>query len=429
MLQRLVTGLGFRDERPPAQAAARAFLFPQWKMPVQPEAIVSLYRELQDYVGWLPEDNQRMVELGPIVAPSLSPLIDDFYREIEKHSSARQVIVGGAAQVERLKQTLLQWIRELFSGNYDDHYVHRRWRVGRRHVEIGLDQVFANAALSRLRKGLLSAAREGWTRDPDSLAITKRSLNMLLDLDCALIQAAYQDEFSNRLQRVERLAAIGQVAGGVAHELRNPLNVVKTSVYYLRNAKMVTPEKYAEHLGRIERQVETADRVISALSSFAKLPTPELNSFSLADCVEQALVSNPLPPQVHCKASPDLNQYRVLADFNQLLIVIGNLIRNACEAMPQGGTLSFCAQLLPDYVELSVSDTGTGIPADALSRVMEPFYSTKARGIGLGLALASSIVGRNGGKLRVESEEGQGTTFTIKLLADRSAENLSGAAS
>ena len=396
---------------------------------MQPEAIVSLYRELQAYVGWQSDDNVRMVELGTIVAPSLTPLIDDFYQEIERHSAARQVIVGGVAQVGRLKLTLLQWICELFSGNYDDDYVHRRWRVGRRHVEIGLDQVFANAALSRLRKGLLSAARERWTRDPDSLATAKRSLNMLLDLDCALIQAAYQDEFSNRLQRVERLAAIGQVAGGVAHELRNPLNVVKTSVYYLRNAKAVTPEKYAEHLGRIERQVETADRVITALSSFARMPTPELNAFDLRDCVEQALASNPVSPPVRCEVSPDLDEYRVLADFNQMLIVIGNLIRNACEAMPQGGTLSFSAQAIPDYVELSVSDTGIGIPADALSKVMEPFYSTKARGIGLGLALASSIASRNGGKLRVASDEGRGTTFTVKLLAARLTESNTGAAS
>ncbi|HVW02283.1 MAG TPA: protoglobin domain-containing protein [Planctomycetaceae bacterium] len=396
---------------------------------MQPEQIVSLYRELQQYVGWEPEDNQRILELGPVVAPSLQPLIDDFYLEIERHPAARNVIVGGNAQVERLKQTLLHWIRELFSGNYGDDYVHRRWRVGRRHVEIGLDQVFANAALSRLRKGLLRAARESWPRDPNSLAAAKRSLNMLLDLDCALIQAAYQDEFSNRLQRVERLAAIGQVAGGVAHELRNPLNVIKTSVYYLRNARNVSPDKYNEHLGRVERQVEIADRVITALSNFAKLPTPELNAFSLGECVEQAISSNPVPPRVKCDVALELNNYGVLADFNQMLIVLGNLIRNACEAMPDGGTLRFTAVRIPDFVELSVSDTGTGIPAEELSRIMEPFYSTKTRGIGLGLALASSIVGRNGGKLRVTSEVGKGTTFVVKLLADRSTDGHAGAAS
>ncbi len=105
---------------------------------------------------------------------------------------------------------------------------------------------------------------------------TVRALNKLLDLDLAIIEDAYQAEYMARLQRSERLATLGQVAGGVAHELRNPLNVVKTSVYYLLNARNPTPEKQAEHLRRIERNVELADNVITALSNFAKVPVPDL---------------------------------------------------------------------------------------------------------------------------------------------------------
>src|SRR5205823_291831 len=101
-----------------------------------------------------------------------------------------------------------------------------------------------------------------------------------------------------RLQRTERLVAIGQVAGGVAHELRNPLNVVKTSVYYLLNARNPTPEKKTEHLQRIERQVLLADRVISALSNFAKLPVPNLHPFSIEALVREALEFNPSPDSV-----------------------------------------------------------------------------------------------------------------------------------
>src|SRR5438093_8079356 len=107
----------------------------------------------------------------------------------------------------------------------------------------------------------------------ESLSI-RRSLNTLLDLDLAIIEDAYQAEYTARQQRTERLAAIGQVAGGIAHELRNPLNVVKTSVYYLLNARNPTPAKTAEHLQRIERHVVVADGVITALSNFARLPLP-----------------------------------------------------------------------------------------------------------------------------------------------------------
>ena len=100
---------------------------------------------------------------------------------------------------------------------------------------------------------------------PKNYCWSVESLNKLLDLDLAIIEDAYQTEFQRRQAVAERLATIGKVAGGVAHELRNPLNVVKTSVYYLLNAKNAPPEKIKTHLERIERQVGVADRVITAL--------------------------------------------------------------------------------------------------------------------------------------------------------------------
>src|SRR5262245_5137418 len=232
------------------------------------EQLYNRYRELQAYVGWTDADAERIVDAAPLLEPYLSPLIDDFYDEIERHPDARKVITGGNAQIERLKGTLVAWLRELLAGRYDADYVARRWRVGWRHVEIGLDQVFTNVALSRLRRGLLRALDECPLPNPSEDPAIRRSLNTLLDLDLAIIEDAYQAEYADRLQRSERLAAIGQVAGGVAHELRNPLNVVKTSVYFLVNARNPTPEKRAEHLQRIERHVALADNVITALSNF-----------------------------------------------------------------------------------------------------------------------------------------------------------------
>jgi two-component system sensor kinase FixL len=107
-------------------------------------------------------------------------------------------------------------------------------------------------------------------------------------------------------------------------------------------------------------------------------------------------------------------------------IVFANLFRNAREAMPQGGRVAVTARLAGDAVETDVSDTGVGIPPDLLSRVMEPLYSTKARGLGLGLAIARAILEKNKGSLRVASEPGRGSTFTVRLSAAPAEEENQG---
>jgi signal transduction histidine kinase len=375
------------------------------------------YQELQRYVGWTPEDAKRVQAVAGLLEPRLRALVDDFYAEIERHPDAMKVITGGQQQIARLKGTLVRWLQELLAGPYENEYVMRRWKVGWRHVEIGLDQVFTNVALSRLRKGLHAALRESWRGDAHELLETRTSLNLLVDLDLAIIEDAYQAEYVARQQRTERLAAIGQVAGGIAHELRNPLNVVKTSVYYLLNAKNPTPEKQSEHLKRIERHVTLADGVITALSSFAKMPVPNLQPSPVGQCVQEALETNPVPDNIQVTIDCSSSLPPVLGDIDQLRIVFANLIRNAREAMPQGGLLSIKGQLANDALEISVTDTGVGIPPDDIHRIMEPLYSTKARGLGLGLAIALAILDKNKGNMRLTSEIGKGSSFTVRLTA------------
>lgn len=373
------------------------------------------YQELQCYVGWTAEDAARVQSIESLVAPRFGRLIDDFYAEIKKHPNARKAITGGEEQIARLKKSLHQWLTELFSGRYDREYVERRWRVGFRHVEIGLDQVYTNAALSRLRCGLLAGISAAWTSDTETLLLVRESLNKLLDLDLAIIEDAYQAEFQRRQAVAERLATIGKVAGGIAHELRNPLNVVKTSVYYLVNAKNAPPEKIKTHLERIERQVGVADRVITALNDFARLPIPQLEPVDMEACLRDIVEVTTLPGNIAVEWSLGLPPPRVLGDRAQLHIVFSNLVRNARDAMPNGGTLRFVMNAVGDYVETTVRDSGEGISPENLSRIFEPLYSTKAKGIGLGLSIAHEILGRHNGTLTVKSAPGAGSSFTVRL--------------
>jgi signal transduction histidine kinase len=388
------------------------------------DALYRRYQELESYVGWSEEDARRIQAVAPRLMAYLAPLIDDFYAEIERHPEAATVITAGREQIERLKGSLRGWLRELLSGPYDRAYVARRRRVGLRHVEIGLDQVYTNVALSRLRSGLIGATGATWQGDVTGLVATIQSINKLLDLDLAMIEDAYQSEYLARQQRVERLAAIGKVAGGVAHELRNPLNVAKTSVYYVLNARNPSPDKTSEHLRRIEQHIGVADGVVTALSNFARLPIPELRPFSVERCVKQALEANPIPEAIRLELDFPSSLPAALGDIDQVRIVFANLVRNARDAMPDGGQLIIRGSRQADTLEVAVTDTGVGISPDNMARIMEPLYSTKARGLGLGLALARDILEKHGGSLHVTSEPQRGSTFTAKLPAEVRTEDI-----
>jgi signal transduction histidine kinase len=384
---------------------------------MNPQELFQRYHLLQDYVGWIPEDTRRVVAAAPLVEPAFPALIDDFYAEILRHAPTRSVITGGEAQIQRLKATLLNWLRELVAGRYDADYVQRRWKVGYRHVEIGLDQVYTNVALSRLRLGLLRELFTAWTGTLEELTATAAAFHRLLDLDLAIIEDAYQAAYAARLQQSERFAAIGQMAGGVAHELRNPLNVIKTSIYYLLNARSPSAAKTAEHLNRIEKQVGLADGVITALTNFARLPVPDMRPFTVADCVRDVLQASPVPASIVVTVEIAASLPLALADRAQIQIVLANVVRNAVDAMPDGGRLTINGRHDKDHVVIAISDTGPGIPPANLERVTQPLFSTKPRGIGLGLSLARGIVAKNQGRFEIASEVGRGSTFTVCLLA------------
>ena len=230
-------------------------------------------------------------------------------------------------------------------------------------------------------------------------------------------RTAQLSDAQSELVKKEKLATLGQVAGGIAHEIRNPLNAVKTSAYYLLHAQNPSAEKRAEHLHRIDRQVALIDNVITALLDVAKLTEPSFHPLAIGECIDSVLLATTLPENIDVTFEIQDDLPAVLADKNQIPIVFRNLILNARDAMADGGTLAITANLAGGRVRVEIRDTGVGIPAEDLGRIMEPLFSTKSRGIGLGLAISHAVLKKNNGDLSVTSEPGKGSTFTVDLQA------------
>lgn len=218
-----------------------------------------------------------------------------------------------------------------------------------------------------------------------------------------------------QLVRSQRLAAIGQLASSMSHELRNPLSVLRSSAYYLRSRLADADEKVRKHLDIIEQEISNSDKIITDLLDFSRIKPPTLQRTYLNYIVEEALERVEIPPSVKLVRDLAEGLPPIQADAFQLEQVVVNLLTNAVQAMPQGGVLTVRTALREDSLVLEVSDTGCGIDPEHLERIFEPLFTTKSRGIGLGLTICKTLVENHGGTITVESTPGRGTTFTITL--------------
>ena len=227
----------------------------------------------------------------------------------------------------------------------------------------------------------------------------------LLELDAA----------QSRVVQSERLAAIGQLASAVGHELRNPLGVL-SNVFYILRQRLERDDPFVNRqLGTGEREVAAATLIVSDLLEYSKPRQPVFEAVDIGALVDEVLSVAPPPTGVELgrRLPPGLTPIR--ADRAQLRQVLLNLVSNAYDAMPEGGLLVIEADQQGDSIRFSVSDTGGGIDAEVLPRLFEPFFTTKAKGIGLGLSVANRIVEAHGGSLAATTREGTGASFTMTL--------------
>jgi signal transduction histidine kinase len=228
----------------------------------------------------------------------------------------------------------------------------------------------------------------------------------------------------------ERKVALGQIAGSMAHELRHPLGVISNSIYYLQTIFSEADESTNEHMSMISSEIIKADKLISDLLDFSHLRTPKREEMMVSELIEQVLeVQKPSQGVKVSIVVPDDTPLLVM-DPGQISQVLANLVENAYHAMPEGGELTIRAQIIEnskiseksvesEWLVFSIQDTGTGISEENMKKLFDPLFSTKERGIGLGLAISDSIIEANGGSIKVESAEGVGSIFTVNLPVSR----------
>jgi signal transduction histidine kinase len=222
-----------------------------------------------------------------------------------------------------------------------------------------------------------------------------------------------------QLVQSEKLAAVGQLTAGIVHDVKNPLTVIKGMAESLQDEPELKPYANRE-LALIRESATKANQIVSDLLTFSRQSTPEMQQQDLKSTVEAALrITTYLTRKAHVQvitALPEQSVY-VTYDAQQIEQVLINLIQNAIQAMPQGGTLRVSLSQADQAVALAVQDTGVGISSETLRRIFDPFFTTKpaGEGTGLGLSVSYGIIARHHGRIDVESTVGQGTTFTILL--------------
>ena len=227
-------------------------------------------------------------------------------------------------------------------------------------------------------------------------------------------------EAQNQLIHTEKLAAVGELSAGVAHDLRSPLGAIRNGVYFVKvrltkSDLLSTEPRVAESLTIMDECVTQCDKIIGDLLFFTRISPPTYSAVALKSVLESAVSEMVTPEGMTVVKEFGDDEVELQADHDQLVRVFSNLAINAQEAMPEGGTLTIRVKRVGTSAEIAFADTGTGMNHEEMDRLFDPLYTTKIQGTGLGLAVCHQIVTKHNGRLEVVSRVGVGTTFTVKL--------------
>lgn len=225
---------------------------------------------------------------------------------------------------------------------------------------------------------------------------------------------------AKQLSQAERLATIGQTAGMVGHDIRNPLQAIAGELYLAKNelasiSDSESKKNLQENITNMEENLYYIDKIVADLQDYTKPLNPNKEAISIEKAIEEALLIVSIPSKLQVIIIIPKNFPSFPADFSMIKRAIINLIQNAVQAMPNGGTLKITAQTQNNYACINIEDTGEGIPQEVQSKLFTPLFTTKSKGQGFGLAVVKRLIEAQNGKITYKTQKAKGTTFTIQL--------------
>lgn len=381
----------------------------------------TLFDELKRYVGFTGKDEAALRAFGPVVAPHLDRVTEIFYARILSHEGARRALEGGESRVGKLRVTLREWMAQCFAGPWDEAYFEKRARIGRVHVRIALPQHYMFGAMNVMRAEfvrLLAALPV----DADEKAERAVAVHKLLDMELAIMLHTYREDLLLQQARAERLSTFGQLVGSIGHELRNPLGVIESSLYILREQLPTTPAS-SRHLDRIGDQVQLANAIITQLLDMIRDRPLKAAPANLYDVLGEVVRDAARTPGVEVTLELPGGLQPLSGDPVALRQLFLNLVENAVQACGGHGSVRVRASTVePRWLLVDVEDDGPGVDPAVRRRLFEPLVTTKPRGNGLGLTLVKRIAERHGGTVALAArEDGRpGARFVVRLpFADR----------
>ncbi|GIX08181.1 MAG: hypothetical protein KatS3mg115_2584 [Candidatus Poribacteria bacterium] len=432
--------------------------------------VLQNWRRRIEYLGLTEEDGERLRRLWPVLEPEGPAIAEEFYDHLLRFPETRRLLED-PERVERLKRIQEAYLAEVFQGVYDEDYCRRKLRIGQAHHRIGLDsQWYVGAyhlyhrllyprivrhlrtlgageeeitatllALSRVMTLDLELALEAYflaqnaalRQEKERLAMLSERLRQA-NAELSALKNQLEEKVAERteqlrrsearLRQSEKLAAIGKMASMMAHEIRNPLSSVILNLELLGDELEVLPADRAQEARELlDLVLRELQRMNLTIRDYLAVVRPPKVSLSVSDL--NAVVSELVEfvqeevqrarVRLHVNLNPELPS--VCLDPEQFRLVILNLIKNSLQAMPQGGELYLWTDMEDGRVVLGVRDTGEGIPPEHMEKIFQPLFTTKEKGLGMGLAFVQEMVQAHEGEVRCESEVERGTTFWILL--------------